>query len=86
MSSIYLVFDKKAGLYSAPLTLLDDSQALSWFDYVLKNEDSKSDYELYKIADYDEKAGKLNLLETPSFLVCLTDKPIEEFVGDIDEK
>lgn len=86
MSSIYLVFDKKAGLYSAPLTLLDDSQALSWFDYVLKNEEVKSDYELYKIGDYDEKKGKFFMLDNPAFIICLSDKPSEDFVGDKDEE
>ena len=55
---LIVVFDKLSKLYSSPVLTENEDTAKRWFAGVVrqKGEDC-SDYELYKVADFDSTTG-----------------------------
>ena len=58
---IYSVYDKVSEVYTQPLTFKSKGEAERWFRTKIKNDtmfrDNKSDFELYKIGEFDTLGG-----------------------------
>lgn len=74
-SSLYVVYDEVAELYTAPLTLKNDNVAMRWFQEKMQKASDPTDYKLYKIGEYDENTGLIVAL--PSLSLIDTGKKLE---------
>lgn len=77
LASLYAVFDTKSMQYSAPLIMLDDTQALYWFDKITDQDSFRTDYILYKLGSYNFDNASFEILSVPEYIVQFS-KPIEE--------
>ena len=68
---VYLMFDKKAGLYSSPFISQNDETAKRTFLTMCAQgyKGFVDDLELYKTAVYDCVRGTIEGLEKPEFLI-----------------
>lgn len=71
--NLYVIFDKKAGLYSNPLVELNDDCAIRRFHFITLQSASQgiepTDCELYFIGSYNSYSGIIEAKEKPVF-VC----------------
>lgn len=68
MSSLYVVYDEVAELYTAPLTLKNDAVAKRWFAQQMSKANDPTDYKLYKVGEYDENTGIITASPSPILL------------------
>lgn len=70
---LYIIYDKKAGMYSNPQVELNEECAKRRFKFICEQSLSQgiepTDCELYKIGDFDNVKGTIEALEKPLF-VC----------------
>lgn len=74
MKNFYSIYDKISERYNLVIEQQDDAQALRTLAMECKNPQSFirnfiDDYDLYKIATYDETTGKFTNLDIPK-LIC----------------
>lgn len=60
-SIVCVVRDEVAEVYSAPLCFANEEAAKRWFKNLSDN--SKSDYTVYKVADYSSKTSDIGLID-----------------------
>lgn len=71
---LYAIYDQKAKAYGTTLlTFSNDDLALRWFANSTKDERSMlsvnpEDYFLYRLANYDERTGKIECFNEPQYL------------------
>lgn len=77
MKNFYAIYDKVRETFSLVMEQQDDAVALRTLAMEVKNERSfignfPDDYDLYKIASYDEKTGKFENLDIPKLIAHAT--------------
>lgn len=68
MSVLSVVYDKMAEMYTAPIVFENNNCAQRWFETKVIDDVNASDYELYTIAEYDDKTAKIVLLDKPKLV------------------
>lgn len=58
-----LIYDKVADLYSAPMLFDNESVAVRYFSNILEKTPNKGDYELYIVANFNDKTGIISMIE-----------------------
>ena len=70
---LYVIYDKKAGLYSNPQVELNEDCAIRRFNFICNQSASQgiepTDCELYKIGTFNSFQGTIDALDKPLF-VC----------------
>lgn len=70
---LYVIFDKKAGLYSNPMSEVNEECAIRHFNFIVSQSASQgiepTDCELYCIGRYNSYVGTIEANEKPLF-VC----------------
>lgn len=70
---LYVIYDKKAGMYSNPQIELNQECAIRRFHFILQQSASQgiepTDCELYKIGTFNSIKGTIKALQKPLF-VC----------------
>lgn len=74
----YAVYDEKAQAYASPFYFHHDGQAIRAFSDEAGRKDSRisehsSDYALYCLGEFDDRAGLLKGVNEPRFLVRAAD-------------
>ena len=68
---MYAIKDTKAGFLS-PMIDSNDMTAARNFEYACKNNDvmafCPSDFELYRLGEFDDESGKMIALDAPEFI------------------
>lgn len=65
---VCVIFDKVAGVYSAPMSFQNEECAKRYIFDSFSNKLSASDYELYKVAEFNIENGKFITLDDKSFI------------------
>lgn len=78
MSKLYVIFDSKAQVYTAPMIQRNSAEFIRGFGTVVN--DGKSSYSLYpedyiafEIGEYDERTGSINAYNEPISVVRAID-------------
>lgn len=76
-SSVYSVYDSKAGVFCTPFTSENDSTALRAFRYAANDKEMDigkypSDFTLFVIGTFDNSTGQVSSIEPVSLALALT--------------